>query len=94
MKELEFYLKQAVEHQASDLFLVAGGVVSEKQDGIIKAADIEKIMPEDTEKLVRELYKMADRSIESYLQKGDDDFSLAVPGLARFRVNRNHLRNQ
>ena len=87
MKELEFYLKQAVEHQASDLFLVAGGVVSEKQDGIIKAADSEKIMPEDTEKLVRELYKMADRSIESYLQKGDDDFSLAVPGLARFRVN-------
>ena len=87
MKELEFYLKQAVEHQASDLFFVAGGVVSEKQDGIIKAADIEKIMPEDTEKLVRELYKMADRSIESYLQKGDDDFSLAVPGLARFRVN-------
>jgi len=36
---------------------------------------------------VRQLYKMADRSIESYLQKGDDDFSLAVPGLARFRVN-------
>ncbi|MBQ4538087.1 MAG: type IV pili twitching motility protein PilT, partial [Oscillospiraceae bacterium] len=87
MKELEFYLKQAVEHQASDLFFVAGGFVSEKQDGIIKAADSEKIMPEDTEKLVRQLYKMADRSIESYLQKGDDDFSLAVPGLARFRVN-------
>ena len=87
MKELEFYLKQAVEHQASDLFFVAGGVASEKHDGIINAVESERLMPEDTEKLVCQLYKMAGRSIESYLQKGDDDFSLAVPGLARFRVN-------
>ncbi|MBQ4539058.1 MAG: PilT/PilU family type 4a pilus ATPase, partial [Oscillospiraceae bacterium] len=59
----------------------------EKHDGIINAVESERLMPEDTEKLVCQLYKMAGRSIESYLQKGDDDFSLAVPGLARFRVN-------
>ena len=87
MKELENYLKQAVEHQASDLFFVAGGFVSEKHDGVIRAIDSEKLLPQDTERLVKEIYKMADRPMESYLQKGDDDFSLAVSGVARFRVN-------
>ena len=32
--ELVEYLKQAVADRASDLFIVAGGVVSEKADGI------------------------------------------------------------
>ena len=57
MKELEIYLKQAVEHQSSYLFFIAGGFVSEKHDGIISTVESERLMPEDTEKLVRQLYK-------------------------------------
>ncbi|MBO5666881.1 MAG: PilT/PilU family type 4a pilus ATPase, partial [Firmicutes bacterium] len=39
------------------------------------------------ERLIKEIYERADRSMEEYMQTGDDDFSFAVPGLARFRVN-------
>ena len=34
-----------------------------------------------------ELYALAGREPAPYLQRGDDDFSLSVPELARFRVN-------
>ena len=44
-------------------------------------------MPEQTEALVRELFQLAGRPIDRYLEKGDDDFSLSLTGLARFRVN-------
>ena len=81
------YLKRAVEDQASDLFVVAGGCVSEKVDGHIRAISEEKVFPKETEQLITELYTLASRSMELYRQTGDDDFSFAIPGLARFRVN-------
>ena len=81
------YLKRAVEDQASDLFFVAGGAVSEKLDGRLCPIGEGKLLPPDTERLIAEIYEMAKRSMEMYLQAGDDDFSFAVPGLARFRVN-------
>ena len=87
MSELITYLKRAVEDQASDLFFVAGGAVSEKLDGHLLAIDQEKLLPPDTERLMTEIYGAAKRSMETYLRVGDDDFSFAVPGLARFRVN-------
>ena len=87
MAELLDYLTRAVEDQASDLFIVAGGRVSEKVDGHIRAIGEERIYPKETEQLITGLYTMAGRSMEQYRQTGDDDFSFAIPGLARFRVN-------
>lgn len=87
MAELLEYLKQAVADQASDLFVVAGGCVSEKVDGRLRPISQEKVYPKETEQIITELYAMADRSMEQYRKTGDDDFSFAVPGLARFRVN-------
>ena len=87
MAELLDYLTRAVEDQASDLFIVAGGRVSEKADGHIRAIGEERIYPKETEQLITGLYTMAGRSMEQYRQTGDDDFSFAIPGLARFRVN-------
>ncbi len=81
------YLRRAVADQASDLFIVAGGAVSEKLDGHLKALSTEKVFPSETEELITALYALAERSMEGYLRCGDDDFSFAVPGLARFRVN-------
>ena len=80
------YLKQAVANEASDLFFVAGGPVCEKRDGHIRPMGEEKLLPGDTEQMITELYAAAGRSMEQYLRRGDDDFSFAVPGLARFRV--------
>ena len=87
MENVQTYLKQAVEENASDLFLIAGKTVSMKKDGAIVSISDERLMPKDSETLVRELYDMANRPVDRCLSEGDDDFSLSVPGMARFRVN-------
>ncbi len=81
------YLKQAVELGASDLFLTAGGRPSVKLDGCLTSMEEEKLRPEHTEALITEMYALAGRDMEDYRLRGDDDFSFAVPGLARFRVS-------
>lgn len=87
MTNLVHYLKQAVEDRASDLFIVAGGMVSEKLDGRIRPISPEKVLPAQTQALISALYQLAARPMDGFLRSGDDDFSFAVPGLARFRVN-------
>ena len=85
--EIVHYLEQAVANQASDIFIVAGGPVSIKTGGSIKAIDDQKLLPPKTKSLISEIYTLAERSMDPYLQDGDDDFAFAIPGLARFRVN-------
>ena len=87
MSELMTYLSKAVNEHASDLFLVAGGTVKMKQDGRLKSISEQRILPADSEALIREMYELANRSLDHFLTCGDDDFSFALPGLARFRVN-------
>ncbi len=87
MANLLDYLKRAVEDGASDLFIVAGGPISEKLDKRLKAISAEKVFPRETNMLISELFAQADRSMDDFLRRGDDDFSFAVPGLSRFRVN-------
>ncbi len=93
MADLNNYLIRAVNDQASDLFIVAGCPVSEKIEGHIVPIESQKLLPPDTELLIREIYKLANRSIDRYLSTGDDDFSFAIPGLSRFRVNTYRQRN-
>ena len=80
-------LGTAVEQQASDVFFIAGKAPCQKMDGRILPMGEEKLVPADTESIVREIYQAAKRSIDSFLEQGDDDFSFSVPGMARFRVN-------
>lgn len=87
LKDLKSYLSYAVEHRASDLFIVAGGPVSVKIDGRISAVGDGKVLPPQTEGLITQIYRLAGRSMSGYQSRGDDDFSFALPGLARFRVN-------
>ena len=87
MAELLEYLTQAVEDHASDLFIIAGGPVCEKKDKRMVPISQERVFPQETERLIMDLYQLAGRDPAAYLQRGDDDFSLSVPSLARFRVN-------
>lgn len=87
MSELMNYLEQAVHAEASDLFLIAGGPVSLKKEGHIFPIGEARLLPPDTQELIHEIYSLANRSMDIYQSTGDDDFSFAVPGLARFRVN-------
>jgi len=81
------YLKTAVVHEASDVFFVAGKPACEKREGHLYPMDGLRLMPADTEMIITGMYEAAQRSMESFRERGDDDFSFAVPGLARFRVN-------
>lgn len=81
------YLKTAVAHEASDVFFVAGKSACQKREGHIYPMDEERLMPADTERIITQIYQAANRSMEQYFSRGDDDFSFTVPGLARFRVN-------
>lgn len=87
MPELMGYLKKAVDERVSDLFIVAGARVCVKLEKQMVPLSSEKVFPEDTQKLIMELYSMAGRDPRPYLERGDDDFSLSVPDLARFRVS-------
>ena len=81
------FLRKAVEDAASDLFVLAGSPVIEKKDGHIVPLTEKHLLPEETKQLIAEIYSMANRGMDSYERTGDDDFSFAVGGLARFRVN-------
>ena len=87
MEKIKAYLQRAVDDKASDLFIVAGGPVCEKAEGRLQVIGEERLLPPMTKELISEIYELAGRSIDAYLKDGDDDFSFAVPGMARFRVN-------
>ena len=81
------WLKLAVENGASDIFIGAGRHVTFKRNGVIIRQEGENLYPNDTEELITGLYEMAQRPMKKYIETGDDDFPVTVPGLARFRVN-------
>ena len=80
-------LETAIEHQASDVFFVAGKPACEKVEGHIRPLAEERLQPGDTQAILFEIYQTAHREMETFFKKGDDDFSFAIAGLARFRVN-------
>lgn len=90
--QMREYLSKAVNDRASDIFVIAGGPVSYKVDGAIKSMGQDKVFPEQTKQLIQEIYELAQRTMEKFNQTGDDDFSFALAGLARFRVNAYHQR--
>ena len=65
--------------------ILAWEVVLAREEG--EDLEGERLFPEHTRVLVEELYSLAARPIERFLETGDDDFSFALPGLSRFRVN-------
>ncbi len=86
--ELKELLLQAVEQQASDIFLVSGLPVAYKINNRIQTQGHELLMPKQTQELILQIYDMtAGRTPERLLQNGDDDFSLTMPGVSRFRVS-------
>jgi len=81
------WLKKAVEEGSSDIFIGAGRSVSFKKNGIIIPQSGGVVSPFDSEVLITDLYKLGRREMTRFLDTGDDDFPVTVPGLARFRVN-------
>ena len=87
MENILHYLERAVADEASDIFIVSGGPVCEKLNGHLCPISEERLLPPATKTLLTEIYELANRSMTTFTELGDDDFSFAVSGLARFRVN-------
>lgn len=86
--QVEELLKRAAQKKASDIFIVAGRQITCKIHGEMSVLDEQIIMPEQTEKIVRGIYHLADeRDMEPFLKSGDDDFSFSISGVSRFRVS-------
>lgn len=81
-------LQIAVDKGAADIFLIPGMPFSYKMGGRIVSHDEQKLFPGEIDSLIREIYQIAgNRGMERIDTHGDDDFSMAIPGLARFRLN-------
>ena len=84
--DLKKYLEDAVKDHAADIFIIAGKAISYTSNGNIISIG-EKLLPPDTEEMIRQIYEFADRDISILKREHDDDFSFSLTTVGRFRVN-------
>lgn len=86
---LEELLHEMVGSKASDVFIVAGLPISYKIGGYQQRMEMAPLMPADTKEIIHQIYTLARRDMVPFenARNHDDDFSFAVPGTGRFRVN-------
>ncbi len=84
--DLKGWLRGALDQKASDVFFVVGREITYKKGGVITKAGEKKLLPEDTEKYIDAIYEISGRHFD-YRSDGDDDFSVSIPDVGRFRVN-------
>ncbi len=84
--ELIDLLKTAQEKGSSDVFIIPGSPAEAKVQGKLVQLTEERVMPADSERLIRSAYEQANRDM-GCLNNGDDDFSFFFKGLCRFRCN-------
>lgn len=81
-------LRLAVDKKASDIFLISGMPLSYKIGSRIIYQEEQKMYPDEVETIINELYVLASkRDMTKLKEAGDDDFSFAIFGVARFRAN-------
>lgn len=83
--ELNDLLKTAIERKASDVHITVGRAPTFRINGSLVELGQDKLSGEDTLQLARTC--LDEKSYETYLQDGEVDCSISVPGIARFRVN-------
>lgn len=86
MITMEEMLKLAVEKKASDIFLVVGQPVSFKISGVIEKQEQQILTPDELSVMIDRFYALAGRNNQNR-EFGDDDFSISVPKVGRFRIN-------
>ena len=87
MWNVDQILAAAKEKEVSDIFIIAGFPIAFKKDGLIEPQDDQKLSAGDTQVLVESFYQMAKRDMGNLQTKGDDDFSVSIANLGRFRIN-------
>lgn len=81
-------LTEMVRKGVADIFIITGKPLTYKIGNVLMAWDGDILMPNDTKDLIEQIYAMADeRPLTCLTELGDDDFSFAIKGVSRFRVN-------
>jgi len=80
-------LQKAVEMGGSDVFIIPGAPVSVKVNNDFEDLTPARIMPTDSEWMIRQMYELAHRDFSLLDRDGDDDFSFAILNVSRFRCN-------
>ena len=78
-------LKAANERGASDLHITVGVPPKIRIDGELTDIDDERIMPADAENLIMPI--IPDHARKQLVEMGESDFSYAIAGVGRYRVN-------
>lgn len=79
-------MRLGVEKNASDIFLTVGVPPVFKIDSGFELYGDNALMKDDTEALIKQLFKDEER-YAAFLKKGEMDFSYSAPGVGRFRVD-------
>ncbi|MFK9091291.1 type IV pilus twitching motility protein PilT [Bacillus salipaludis] len=86
MKEkIDAILRAAVEYKASDIHLTVGVPPVMRINGDLRRYGTDKLLPDDTESMAKAI--IPEHMWDSFIEKGELDFSYGVPGSSRFRVN-------
>ncbi len=78
-------LREAVALKASDLHITVGIPPVLRIDGKLVRTDLPPLKPDDTENLLTTI--ASESQLAAFDDWGEIDFSYAIPGLSRFRVN-------
>ena len=84
----EALLKEAVDKNASDIFIISGLPVTYKINGMFVPAGDSPLTSDNTKEIITGLYTIvSNRDVERLFKSGDDDFALTIAGVSRFRIN-------
>ncbi len=78
-------LRMMVSKDGSDLFITSGSPPAMKVDGKIQTVSKQVLAPSHTQMLARSI--MNDKQVSEFEETQECNFSIALPGVARFRVN-------
>ena len=78
-------MRMMVSKDGSDLFITTGSPPAMKIDGKVTTVSKQKLSPNHTQMLARSI--MNDKQVSEFEEKQECNFSIALPGVARFRVN-------
>jgi twitching motility protein PilU len=78
-------MRMMVSKDGSDLFITSGSPPAMKIDGKVAKVSKQNLSPNHTQMLARSI--MNDKQVSEFEEKQECNFSIALPGVARFRVN-------
>ena len=87
MRTLDELLRDAMQQEGSDVFIIPFSPVSTKANGKMIAITEEKVTLPEIQVLIDRAYELAHRDKRNLERDGDDDFSFAIRDVSRFRCN-------